>query len=1013
MQKSAFPFHYFPFPGPLEDRSRGHPTGLDNNQAVSNSYAHNQATPRRFTHRGTQAVKLVERELHLSSLKSMLAHSIAEDSRAAVLTGPVASGKSALAQALVEHAHDLGAQVLQTRCSPAEEHLRLETVRQLLDMRPKHNSVIEIPLGPSYSSSNPAQKPAPRRPLDPGRLTARDFGDLLLELSAEIPVLIVVDDFEYADETSAEYLSHAVRRIRSSRVMTVIATKNGPGPRTVRRTAELLRNPHCCPIRLRPLSRPAVGDLLTQRLGTPAKKSATDQHYAASGGNPLLLHALIDDLTARTPAPRHPEHLELTAAEHYAQAVITCLYRSTPDLTRTAAALAVLGDTPRPDLFEHLLQDPSTTAEQALQQLTASGTTTPGGRFRHPAARQAVLTATDTATRTELNLRAAHWLYQRAEPAPRIARHLLAAGHAREPWQTTVLREAAAEALHRQDTEHAVSCLELAHTQCTDDTLRTELTIELAEATWPDSPLTAMRRMLPLHTQAHDRPLEHRHGLALAKTLLRSGRFDAAQDVLDRLEPTPDPHTSTDLYIFDKWLETSYPRFGQRFRTRPAPPPPPQPLPTGTETYLHAIEMLATVLRSDAHDEVITIAEETLRNCPADDRTMEAASTLIAALFYADRTDTLATQCDRLLTQATQRHAPAWQAVLSSLKAQIAYRQGDINTTIRHARHALTAMSPQSWGVGIGVPLSSLLMGAAMAADHTTAEQALHHPVPETLHETRFGIHYRHARGTYYLTTGRPQLALRELLTCGDLMTQWHMDTPSLVPWRLDAAQAYLHLGRPDQAAQLLDEQTRTHPTTSNRITGMTLRLHAATQPPHHRTPLLHHAITLLTPTGDRLELTRALADQTHTHTHTGNTTAAHHTRRQTLDLINQSGATALHTLLQPQPPTPHTDTPQPTRTNPPATTHTNTGTGTGTGTGTTPHTGTTQPHPRDHHLLSTAEHRVATLVARGYTNRQVARHLYITNSTVEQHMTRVYRKLNITRRTDLPTWLTHPHTNT
>jgi DNA-binding CsgD family transcriptional regulator len=35
-----------------------------------------------------------------------------------------------------------------------------------------------------------------------------------------------------------------------------------------------------------------------------------------------------------------------------------------------------------------------------------------------------------------------------------------------------------------------------------------------------------------------------------------------------------------------------------------------------------------------------------------------------------------------------------------------------------------------------------------------------------------------------------------------------------------------------------------------------------------------------------------------------------------------------------------------------------------------------------------------------------VARHLYITNSTVEQHMTRVYRKLNVARRRDLPQWL-------
>ncbi|MEV7958216.1 AAA family ATPase [Streptomyces sp. NPDC087532] len=53
--------------------------------------------------------------------------------------------------------------------------------------------------------------------------------------------------------------------------------------------------------------------------------------------------------------------------------------------------------------------------------------------------------------------------------------------------------------------------------------------------------------------------------------------------------------------------------------------------------------------------------------------------------------------------------------------------------------------------------------------------------------------------------------------------------------------------------------------------------------------------------------------------------------------------------------------------------------------------------------LLSSAESRVAALAARGHSNRQIARRLCITISTVEQHLTRVYRKLNVKRRTDLP----------
>ncbi|WP_181789659.1 helix-turn-helix domain-containing protein, partial [Streptomyces phytophilus] len=48
------------------------------------------------------------------------------------------------------------------------------------------------------------------------------------------------------------------------------------------------------------------------------------------------------------------------------------------------------------------------------------------------------------------------------------------------------------------------------------------------------------------------------------------------------------------------------------------------------------------------------------------------------------------------------------------------------------------------------------------------------------------------------------------------------------------------------------------------------------------------------------------------------------------------------------------------------------------------------------------AEHRVAALVAKGLTNRQVAGKLHITVSTVEQHLTRIYQKLGIGQRADI-----------
>ncbi|NRQ31696.1 AAA family ATPase [Nonomuraea sp. NN258] len=52
--------------------------------------------------------------------------------------------------------------------------------------------------------------------------------------------------------------------------------------------------------------------------------------------------------------------------------------------------------------------------------------------------------------------------------------------------------------------------------------------------------------------------------------------------------------------------------------------------------------------------------------------------------------------------------------------------------------------------------------------------------------------------------------------------------------------------------------------------------------------------------------------------------------------------------------------------------------------------------------VLSEAEHRVAVRAAQGRTNREIAEDLYITRSTVEQHLTRIYRKLQVRTREDL-----------
>lgn len=54
---------------------------------------------------------------------------------------------------------------------------------------------------------------------------------------------------------------------------------------------------------------------------------------------------------------------------------------------------------------------------------------------------------------------------------------------------------------------------------------------------------------------------------------------------------------------------------------------------------------------------------------------------------------------------------------------------------------------------------------------------------------------------------------------------------------------------------------------------------------------------------------------------------------------------------------------------------------------------------------LTSREYQVLTLVSKGKQNKEVAKVLKISECTVERHLTRIYRKIGVTNRTEASLW--------
>lgn len=932
-------------------------------------------------HRGMNTVpaNLFEWESRLSVLREMLHGATQGRGRLALVSGAVASGKTRLLDSFAEQAIESGALLLEVTGSRAERELPFGILRKIFDnaaMPPDVRSEAVTLL----SDIGPESTAAARMHV------MSQISSVLLRLVDERTLVIAVDDVHCGDDHSLQFLLHLARRVRQARVLIVLTESPRLRQQQLTFHAELLRQPNCVRMRLPMLTEAGVAEALSNTLSATVASRLAPECHRLSGGNPLLLRALLDDWRA---GGEHGEALQRPApGEAFAQAVLGCLYRGEPDVAAIARGVAVLGDARSPRSLSGLLDLNAGTVEQGVQDLHECGILE-HGRFRDEVARTAVLDAAPAALRHDLHARAARLLHADGASALDVARHLVRARQDGEPWTVPVLREAAEYALVQKETDVALRCLEHAHRACEPGPTRTALKARLVSVAWRVGPAVAEGYLPSLTEEAEKGWLAPRDIAPITSYLAWSGRLDAAADAITALSRTAgpgatdggDPAMSAALSASVQWLTMLSPPLRDRLPTlgAGAAKATGSPHDVADLAHAHAAATLSAAFTEGRADQAVIEAERVLQRYHLGDNTLQPLVIALYALVVVDRLDLALSWCERLLGECSSRSVPAWQAMLSAVRAEIALRQGDLQVAAHQARSALAQIPAPGWGVGLGLLLSALIQAETGMGHHDEAMALLEQPLPDGLFRTVPGMYYLRARGRCHLATGRYHAALGDFQACGELAESWRMDTPLLAPWRLDAAEAWLALGNPAQARSLAEEQLR-RGAGETRLRGALLVVLARTDQLRRRLPRLKEAVEVLEGGDDRIQLAIALGELGRAYRALGDFNRGRVFVRKAWHVAKTCGAEPLCRELMPRQADSGELAPAPVQ----------------------PGGGEAEPQ-RDVEALTEAEVRVALLAAHGNTNREIASKLFVTVSTVEQHLTRIYRKLNVKRRRDLP----------
>jgi DNA-binding CsgD family transcriptional regulator len=926
---------------------------------------------------------LLDREREFAELVGLIEAAPEDSGGLLVVDGPAGIGKTRLLEEAARAAGAACMGVLRARGSEFEAGIGFGVARQLFEPMLRTASPEER----RQMLDGVARVGARALGVEDGERPADQFAAIhglywLCANRAELgPIVVVIDDVQWVDDPSLAWIGYLARRVADLPVVLFVGLRSGDPGGERAEIAQLVSDVGVRRLVLGRLSAAAVGEIVRDQLDADAEESFCAAVGELSGGNPLLARELLAAARQEGLAARDASvpALELLAPAAVGTSVLGRLRRLGPEAIALARAVAVFGAGAEVMLAARLADLDPAVAELAADRLAAVQILARSRplEFFHPLIGAAVLEEIAPGARRVAHRRAAALLADEGEGSPaRVAAHLLACGPARDGWVVQRLGDAAREALDRGAPEIAASYVRRALAEPPAEADRAALLLSLGIAEGRAGQPDAIAHLEQAVAAAGD---DQRVRIGASVRLARAHYYnDQAARAVEVLERTIAIVGDTDPGLALR-LEAAAAQIGALDeRTAPAAVRRGEALRARLRTLADPPMILLVMLgfhaaRANRAAEASELADRAMAS-EGYPPPLDTSGAIILTLLVLECYDSLDRLCGDLFEIARRKGAMRELAQISIHRAWASYERGALADAEAEARWALEHAD----GVNRWHAIAELVKVLVERDELPAAQDVLERSVAPRESRSVEAARFLFARGRLRGAQGRLREARADFLDCGQLCVGIDLVTFLGAPWRGEAALVSSALGDAAEARRLAGEQLELARAFGRPWTlGISLRVGGVVEGGELGLELLGEAVKTLERSQSPLELARALSDYGAGLRRAGRRVQARAELERGLDLAHRCGARRIAAMARAEL----------------------------IAAGAKPRRDAITG--RD--ALTASELRVATLAAEGLANREIAQALFITAKTAKGHLSRVYQKLGITRRGQLPGALTGP----